>query len=231
MNNTEYLKHIITELSKPIEYKWKLQSYTKDKSKAMCVAYIDARMVTQRLNEVCVHGYHREHFSIGNDVYCRIGLIMPDGTVIWRSDAGESENDTERAKTAASDSFKRAAKEFGLGLFLYELDTVKLPTKQNGNYYDVVDDNGNKIWDLTKHINNLKKAGTNVAPTTPKKTTPKPPKKELDSLEPGTPNWEYSLKRLREGVTIETIEKALRLSKENKAKLLSESKYETAALS
>lgn len=64
------------------------------------------------------------------------------------------------------------------------------------------------------------------------KPVPKPEgKKELDWLNPGTPNWEYSLKRLREGVTIETIEKAFRLSKVNKNKLLNESKHETAPLS
>lgn len=226
MTNEEYLKKVLGELSKPLDYKWKLQSYTKDKSKAMCVAYIDARDVTQRLNEVCVYGWHRDHFVIGTDVYCRVGLIMPDGSVIWRADAGESNNDTEKTKTAASDSFKRAAKEFGVGLFLYDLDIVKLPTKQDGNYYNVVDDKGNKVWDLTKHINGLLKKGTETPPPTPEKT-PKPTKKELDWLNPGTPNWEYAKKRVSEGVTIETIKKTFRLSKENEDKLKS---YETAPL-
>src|SRR5687768_5525683 len=115
MTNEEYLQQVIKSLSQPLEYKWKVQSFTKTKDKAMCVAYIDARMVIQKLNEVCTYGWHRNHFAIGNDTYCNLGLIMPDGSVVWRADVGESENDTERAKTSASDSFKRAAVQFGLG--------------------------------------------------------------------------------------------------------------------
>ena len=221
--NKEYLKKVITSLSQPLEYKWKLQSYTKDKSKAMCVAYIDARMVINRLNEVCEYGWHRDHFNIGDDTYCKLGVVMPDGSVIWRSDVGESENTTERAKTSASDSFKRAAVQYGLGLFLYDLDIVKLPTKQQGtsSYYDVVDDKGNKVWDLTAHINGLK----NKVKTPPKKTEPKAPAspKRPEELTPTHKSWEYVKGRIAAGVTIETIQKSFSLSEEN-IKLLKDEK-------
>lgn len=153
MTNEEYLKYVVGELSKPIPYKWKLQGYNKAKTKAMCVAYIDARLVTNKLNEVCTYGWHRQHQVLNNDVYCSVGLVMPDASIQWRSDAGESDNDFEKTKTAASDSFKRAAKEFGIGLFLYDLDIINLPVKQDGNYYNVVKPNGEKVWDLTKYIN------------------------------------------------------------------------------
>lgn len=58
-------------------------------------------------------------------------------------------------------------------------------------------------------------------------------KKELEWLNPGTPNWEYSVRRLREGVSggIETIKKSFRISKVNEEKLLNEAKHETAPLS
>lgn len=61
------------------------------------------------------------------------------------------------------------------------------------------------------------------------KPAPKPTasKKELDWLNPGTPNWEYAKKRVSEGVTIETIKKTFRLSKENEDKLKA---HETAPL-
>jgi hypothetical protein len=226
MNNNEYLKKVITSLSQPLEYKWKLQSYTKDKSKAMCVAYIDARIVIQRLNEVCEYGWHREHFALGNDKYCRLGVIMPDGSVVWRSDVGDSDNETETSKTAASDSFKRAAVQFGLGLFLYDLDIVKLPTKQSGNYYDVVDDKGNKIWDLTDHINKMLKSPKKGKTEEPKKSEPvekkaPTPSKELPELLENTPNFEYAKKRLKEGVTLETIKKNFRISEDIEKKLKS----------
>ena len=74
--------------------------------------------------------------------------------------------------------------------------------------------------------------GTKVdkkAPAAPKPAA-KETKKELDWLNPGTPNWEYSVKRLREGVPIETIKKNFRISESNLSKLTKEAN-ETATLS
>lgn len=231
-SNNDYLKRILTELSKPLDYQWKLQSYTKDKSKAMCVAYIDARDVSARLNEVAEYGYHSEHYILGSDIYCKIGLIMPDGSVIWRSDVGESNNETEKSKTAASDSFKRAAVQFGIGRFLYDMEVVKLPTKQDGNYYNIVDEKGNKVWDLTKHIKQLlKKGGTKIDETPEVKEAPKSAKasdpkgvkpsspvatKKKEELTPTHGSWSYAKKRISEGVKIEQIEETFVISEENK---------------
>src|SRR5690606_2308244 len=133
-------------------------------------------------------------------------VTMPDGTIIWRSDAGDSDNGTERAKTAASDSFKRAAVQFGVGLFLYDLDIVTLPAKANGNYTDVVDSTGKKIWDITAHINSMKNGTT---PPPPKNDTKKPKKEDpkKEELTPSHKNWAYAVKRVADGVaTIKQIE-------------------------
>lgn len=223
MTNEEYLKSVIHELSRPLTYKWKLQSYTKAKDKAMCVAFIDARDVTKRLNEICVYGWHRDHFILGIDVYCKVGLTMPDGSIIWRADAGESENDTERGKTAASDSFKRAAKEFGIGLFLYDLDIVRLPVKKEGDYHNIVDEQGNKVWDLTKYIN--EEYGKKK--TTTPQNTPKPketPKTKLIALNPTHKNWSAVVDKLRnKDVTMEAIKQFYSLTPEDEAKLIEES--------
>jgi len=222
-DNKEYLKKTIESLSQPLPYKWKLQSYTKDKSKALCVAYIDARDVNERLNTVCEFGYHTEHYSLGTDIYCRIGLIMPDGSVIWRSDVGESNNETEKSKTAASDSFKRAAVQFGVGRFLYELDIVKLPVKQDGQFYNIIDDNGNKVWDLTEHINKMK-SGTKVDSKPVTKAKVAGPKPTLDELTPTHKSWAYTVKRVKEGVPLEQIKKSFVISSENETKLTNEAK-------
>ena len=185
MENKDYLKHVVSELSKPTDYKWKVQSFNKDKTKALCVAFLDARVVIHRLNEVCEYGWQRKHFAIGENVYCELGLVMPDGTVQWRSDVGESDNKTEKAKTSSSDSLKRSSLNFGLGLFLYNLEIVTLPTRTEGSYTNPVKADGTKIWDLTKYINleHNKKA---VVPVIPKQvaTEPKPlqPSNEFNTL-------------------------------------------------
>lgn len=43
----------LKELKKKIPYQWRVQSYSKTKPSASCVAYIDARDVMELLDEVC----------------------------------------------------------------------------------------------------------------------------------------------------------------------------------
>ncbi len=155
--NDEYLKTILSALSEPMQYKWRVQSFSRSKPQATCVAYIDARDAMQRLDDVCVHGWHRRHVEIKGHIYCEVGIVMPDGSVLWRMDCG-TESNTEAEKGESSDSFKRACVNFGVGRFLYDLDIVYLPAdakKEGGNYPSVVDSNGKKVWDLTKHINGM----------------------------------------------------------------------------
>lgn len=155
--NNEYLKEILASLSTPIPYKWRVQSFSKFKPQATCVAYIDARDAMQRLDDVCVYGWQRRHVEIKGHIYCEVGIVMPDGSVLWRMDCG-TESNTEAEKGESSDSFKRACVNFGVGRFLYDLDIVYLPAdakKEGGNYPSVVDSNGKKVWDLTKHINGM----------------------------------------------------------------------------
>ena len=40
-------------LTKKLPYKWKIQSFNKDKTKASCVAYIDSRDAQNLLDDVC----------------------------------------------------------------------------------------------------------------------------------------------------------------------------------
>ena len=186
MENKDYLAQVVNELSKPLPFKWKLQSYTKKKDKALCVAYIDSRTVTKRLNEVAVYGWHREHFSIGVDTYCRLGLVMPDNTIQWRSDVGESDNATEKAKTSSSDSYKRAAINFGLGLFLYDMDIITLPVVQEGTFYNIVKPDGSKVYDLTTYINEEYKKKPTATPQATPKVTPTVKTEPTGALQPST---------------------------------------------
>jgi len=156
--NDEYLKTILSALSEPMQYKWRVQSFSRSKPQATCVAYIDARDAMSRLDAVCVYGWHRRHTEVKGRIYCEVGIVMPDSSVLWRSDCG-TESNTEAEKGESSDSFKRACVNFGIGRFLYDLDMVYLPAdakKEGGNNPSVVDDYGKKVWDLTKHINAMK---------------------------------------------------------------------------
>ncbi len=217
MENSEYLKTLLAQLKKPIPCTWRVQSYSKNKPSATVMAYIDARDAMDVLDAYCVFGWHREHYLVENKVYCRVGIVMPDGSVMWRSDCGtESNQDAEKGQ--ASDSFKRACVNFGIGRFLYDLPIQYLPTnvkKEGNNYPHCIDEQGKQIWDLTTYINNKNPNAPNApkAPITP----PEPPKPvQLPILIKGTDKWNKIVEGLADGLA--TIEK-VRLKNDVSAEL------------
>lgn len=196
-----YLQTLLENLRKEIPYQWRVQSRSKDKSKAICSAYIDARDVMNVLDKYCDRGWQTDTKELAGFIFYGIGITVPvmakgsmgeyemETTTLWRWDTGAriennpTDNMFEQAgKSAASDAFKRAAVQWGVGRFLYDLPTVTLPCDQNGN---VVDDRGFRVWDLTKHINERKApAASPVATPEPaeKKQLPPLPQEKLDSM-------------------------------------------------
>lgn len=80
--------------------------------------YKDARVDMRILDESGVK-WNREHYTLNGTIYCRVGIYDEDiKEWIYRSDAG-AETYTEKEKGAASDSFKRACFNFGIGRTLY----------------------------------------------------------------------------------------------------------------
>lgn len=155
MSDEQFLKDLLLNLKKPMPYKWRVQSFSKQKPQATCVAYIDARDVMDRLDECCVYGWDRTHIETSGSVYCTISIYLPSGRVLSRSDCG-TESQTEAEKGESSDSFKRAAVNFGVGRFLYDMkiqyvDANEVKTKDNYPY--VIDERKQRVWDLTKYIN------------------------------------------------------------------------------
>lgn len=109
---------------------WRVGSTTKDKSKGMALAYIDARDVMQRLDEVCgPAGWQCDYPHAASKTVCRIGIKVGDEW-IWKAN-GAGDSDIEAEKGALSDAFKRAAVLWGIGQYLYDLDSpwVELDTK------------------------------------------------------------------------------------------------------
>ena len=96
--------------------------------------YKNARVDMALLDEVVgVGNWQREHIILGNDIYCRLGIWNKElNQWIWKTDAGAS-GSIEEEKSKASDSFKRAATNFGLGRCLYTAPFVWIVTKdKNG---------------------------------------------------------------------------------------------------
>jgi hypothetical protein len=110
---------------------WRAQSVTSEGTKALALAYIDARDVMKRLDEVCgMEGWQCKYSHANGKTICDIGIQVetPSGTFewIWKAD-GAGDTDIEAEKGAISDAFKRAAVKWGVGRYLYDLDSPWVP--------------------------------------------------------------------------------------------------------
>ena len=115
---------------------WRVGATNKDKTKGMALAYIDARDVMERLDEVCgPAGWQCEYPHAGDKTVCRIGLKVGDEWV-WKSN-GAGDTDHEAEKGALSDAFKRAAVCWGVGRYLYDLESPWVEIEAFGKSYKI----------------------------------------------------------------------------------------------
>lgn len=106
---------------------WKPQKISG--SRALAVAYIDARDVQNRLDRVVgPENWWARYELLGNGdrVICYLTIVV-DGREITKTDVGGESDQPDvgdRLKAAFSDSLKRAAVQWGIGRYLYYLPTV-----------------------------------------------------------------------------------------------------------
>lgn len=90
--------------------------------------YKNARVDQTILDEVFgICGWQRRHNMIGNELYCILS-IWDDEKKQWvqKEDVG-TESEYEKVKGAASDSFKRACFNIGIGRELYSAPFIYIP--------------------------------------------------------------------------------------------------------
>lgn len=119
------IQEALAEPFKAEEIEWKPQVVSKDGTKAMAVAYIGARAVMDRLDEVLGVGGWQDSYE-----------PMPDGTVIctlrvrigndWvqRQNVGvpsQQPSQGDQRKSAFSSALKLTAVKLGIGRYLYRL--------------------------------------------------------------------------------------------------------------
>jgi hypothetical protein len=94
-------------------------------NRALALAYVDARAVESRLDEVLgVDGWQDEYDYLPNgSVVCKLRCRIGSQWIV-KSDVGgpiEQEDEGDRTKAAFSDALKRAAVKYGVGRYLYRL--------------------------------------------------------------------------------------------------------------
>ena len=170
-------KKIHEELLKPCDYKYRVQSIQY--GKVSIVAYIDARQLQDRLDEVVgADKWQVKYEEKKGNLFAGIGIKVSDEWV-WKFDCG-TESNVEKEKGEASDSFKRAGVMWGVGRFLYSLPLLKLNTKKytpqgsNKEKEYPCDDKGNILWtaeEVNSYCHKLAKS-QNVNRDIPKQPEP-----------------------------------------------------------
>lgn len=157
------------------------------------LAYVDARAVQNRLDEVCgIGGWKVEYHVVTGGFMCALSIrIEGDWVTKWD---GSDETDVEPFKGGISKSLVRAASVWGIGRYLYDLGTswadfnevsrntrgareaeiiVDKQTKKKESHYWLPPELPN--WALPK---NEQRKEPPVAPPSGKKTVP--PKEDVD---------------------------------------------------
>jgi hypothetical protein len=123
------------------EIDFRVQSINKG-GYATILAYKDARVDMNRLDAVYGVGFWQKKYDVINDnLFCSVGIWNKElSQWVWVQDVG-TESNTEKEKGQASDAFKRACFNLGIGRELYDypiiqikLDTTEFEIKNDRAY-------------------------------------------------------------------------------------------------
>jgi len=118
--------NLATDLLRPFpvhKIHWRVGATTQDKKKGIALAYIDARDVMHRLDDVVGIGEWQCRYPF--EGCCEIGIWI-DPNWVWKSN-GAGQTNVEGEKGQYSDALKRAGVCWGIGRYLYALPNVWVP--------------------------------------------------------------------------------------------------------
>lgn len=137
------------------EVECRVSTATRRTDGRVCATYLlykDARVDMKILDEhFGPMNWQREHCLIGNRLYCTISIYDSEkGTWIKKQDVG-TESNAEPEKGQASDAFKRAAFNVGIGRELYTAPYISVDLEQSE--YTLFKDNKTQKEKVTPKLN------------------------------------------------------------------------------
>lgn len=114
------------------DIEWRLSSLNKEKTKGTAVPYVTNRAIQNRLDTVLgidgwkneYHPWHPDKKNNKDSQLCGISIWIEErGEWLTKYDGAE-DSDIESVKGGLSDSMKRAAVHWGIGRYLYNMQTV-----------------------------------------------------------------------------------------------------------
>lgn len=139
----------LTKLREPLnisDIDFRVQSINKG-GYATLLAYKNARVDMNRLDDVLGAGLWQRDFKLINNVlYCGVAIYNDKiGDWVWKWDAG-TESHSDKDKGRASDAFKRACTNMGIGRELYEFPIINI--KLNDNEFEIFNDKARQTFNL-----------------------------------------------------------------------------------
>lgn len=136
-------------INKPLsieEIDFRIQSINKG-GYARILAYKNARCDMKRLDQAFgVFGWQKKYSVVCDNLYCEVGIQNPETNEwIWKSDVG-IESYTEKEKGQASDAFKRACFNIGIGRELYDYPIINI--KLNNDEWELYQNKPKPTWNL-----------------------------------------------------------------------------------
>lgn len=152
----------------PKDVEWRVGSTSKDKSKGMALAYVDARAVMDRLDDVCGPAGWQDRYEFdGPRTICYLSVRVGDDWITKADGAGDTQVEAE--KGSISGAFKRAAVKWGIGRYLYD---VQSPWVRLNQYKQI---EPSEFGRLQKILPARIEASADDAPPAPAKQPPAPP--------------------------------------------------------
>lgn len=167
---------VLDDLAKPFPdsaISWRVGSTNIDKktgqprggknAAGIALAYIDARDVQNRLDAVCgVANWSDKYVETEKGrIICTLSIRI-DGEWIAKSD-GAGDSDVESEKGAISDALKRAAVKWGVGRYLYDMESPWVELDARGNSWVMKPSERKKLDNI--HANYVKNHFKNAAPS------------------------------------------------------------------
>lgn len=130
------MSEIMEELKKPFpadKVHWRVGKKANNGNRGLALAYIDSREVMDRLDDVVgPENWKRVHdFGPDGEILCGLAIRIKDEWITkWD---GAAHTNFEAEKGGLSDSFKRAAVNWGIGRYLYNLEAKWCDLDKYGN--------------------------------------------------------------------------------------------------
>lgn len=144
----------LSEPFSPEAIDWRVGATNGEKTKGIALAYIQARPVMDRLDEVVGAENWTDTYTPIQDKNGTVGFICTLSLKIgsdWIAKTdGADTSDIEAIKGGISDAFKRAAVKWGVGRYLYDLPNIWVPVETRGKSFVLKETPKLPDWALPK---------------------------------------------------------------------------------